>query len=378
MTHIQKLTVKGYKSIRSLVDFKLRPLNVLIGANGAGKSNFISLFRFLASVVGDNFAVDVQKSGGPDSLLYYGRKATPQLEIDIQFSAMEGQTGTFENGYRITLEATQDNRMIFSREQATVRGMEYAAPKLYPLGAGHDTAKIRTDKGTQSATVSRYVREKLQIWRQYHFHDTGDTAAVKQRHAVSDNLRLKPDAANLAAYLRMLKMSPDYEGSYERIVDMIRRAAPFFGDFVFRAGDSEYIELEWTERGQPDTPWKAHVLSDGTLRFICLTTLLLQPAKLLPDTVLIDEPELGLHPFAINLLADMLQEVAETKQVIVSTQSVELLNSFSAEDVVVVQREQDETVFKRLDESDLSDWLAEDYSLGELWKRNILGGRPTR
>lgn len=378
MTHIHKLTVNGYKSIKSLVEFELRPLNVLIGANGAGKSNFISLFRFLASVVGDNFAVDVQKSGGPDSVLYYGRKVTPRLEIEIQFSAMEGQTGTFENGYRITLEATQDNRLIFSREQATLRALEYTSPRLYALGAGHESAKIRVDKGTPSATVSRYVREKLQIWRQYHFHDTGDTAAVKQAHMVSDNLRLKPDAANLAAYLRMLKSTPEYESSYDRIVDTVRRAAPFFGDFVFRPEASEYIQLEWTERGQPDTPWKAHVLSDGTLRFICLTTLLLQPARLLPDTVLIDEPELGLHPFAINLLADMLQEVAETKQVIVSTQSVELLNSFAAEDVVVVQREQDATVFKRLDSGELKDWLEDDYTLGELWKRNILGGRPTR
>jgi predicted ATPase len=118
------------------------------------------------------------------------------------------------------------------------------------------------------------------------------------------------------------------------------------------------------------------VLSDGTLRFICLTTLLLQPKSLLPDTLLIDEPELGLHPFAINLLADMLQEAAESKQVIVSTQSVELLNAFQPEDVVVVQREEDASVFKRLDKAALSDWLADDYSLGELWKRNILGGRP--
>ena len=167
---------------------------------------------------------------------------------------------------------------------------------------------------------------------------------------------------------------------YLRIVDTIRLAAPFFGDFVFRDDETEYIELEWSERGKPDTLWKAHMLSDGTLRFICLTTLLLQPTNLLPDTVLIDEPELGLHPFAINLLADMLQQVAETRQVIVSTQSVELLNAFAPEDIVVVQREQDETVLKRLSSLELADWLNDDYhySLGELWQRNILGGRPSR
>jgi predicted ATPase len=375
MTHIHKLTVKGYKSIRSLEGFELRNLNVLIGANGAGKSNFIGLFRFLASVVGDNFAVDVQKWGGPEALLHYGTKVTPRMDLEILFSPNDGRTSSFENGYCVTLEATQDNRLIFSRETPTVKGDRF---KAYSLGAGHDSARIRTDKDSRSATVSRYVLEKLRLWRQYHFHDTGDTAAVKRIHAINDNLRLKPDAANLAAYLRKLKTTPVWESSHDRIVETIRRAAPFFGDFVFRDEGSEFIELEWTERGRPDTPWKAHVLSDGTLRFICLTTLLLQPKDLLPDTVLIDEPELGLHPFAINLLAEMLKEAAESKQVIVSTQSAELLNNFQPDDVVVVQREGEASVFKRLDAEDLADWLADEYSLGELWKRNVLGGRPTR
>lgn len=375
MTQIDTLTVKGFKSIANLEKFALRSLNVLIGANGAGKSNFIGLFRFLAAVVGDNFPVEVQKWGGPEALLHYGRKVTPQMDLEIQFTPTQSWNAQFENGYRLTLQATQDNRLIFSREETTVQGHYF---KAYPLGIGHESARIRTDKEGPSATVSRYVLEKLQIWRQYHFHDTGDTAAVKRVHAVNDNLRLKPDAANLAAYLRKLKTTPAYERSYDRIVETIRRTAPFFGDFIFRDEPSEYIELEWSERGRPDTPWKAHVLSDGTLRFICLTTLLLQPKSLLPDTILIDEPELGLHPFAINLLAEMLKEAAEIKQVIVSTQSVELLNNFEPEDVVVVQREDDASVFKRLDATELQDWLSEDYSLGELWKRNILGGRPTR
>ena len=201
-------------------------------------------------------------------------------------------------------------------------------------------------------------------------------------HQANDTIRLKPDAANLAAYLRKLKTTPFWESSYQRIVETIRLAAPFFGDFVIRDDEPDgaaptTVELEWTERGRPDTPWKAHVLSDGTLRFICLATLLLQPPQLMPDIILIDEPELGLHPYAINLLAQMLKRAAETKQVIVSTQSVELLNAMSPEDVVVAGRDNGATTLTRLDPADLTDWL-EDYSLGELWKRNVLGGRPTR
>jgi len=198
---------------------------------------------------------------------------------------------------------------------------------------------------------------------------------VKRPHGSNDNLRLKPAADNLAAYLAKLKKA--FPDAYQRIVDTIKLAAPFFGGFVIRDPLPENIELEWFEQTDPDTPYKAHVLSDGTLRFICLTTLLMQPTHLLPDMVLIDEPELGLHPYAINLLADMLKQVAETKQVIVSTQSVELLSAFEPQDVVVVERESGATVLKRLDAGELNDWL-EDYNLGDLWKRNVLGGRPTR
>jgi predicted ATPase len=376
MTQVQTITVKGYKSIRVLEKFELRPLNILIGANGAGKSNFISLFRFLASVTGDNFPVEVQKAGGPDVLLHYGRKTTQALVLEVYFSPQHSGRSMIANGYRIALEPTQDNRFIFSREESWIDGEQGIS--AYPLGTGHERSHVVYDEQQRSKNVSRYVAQKLKIWRQYHFHDAGDTAAVKGIHQANDTLRLKPDAANLAAYLKHLKQTPSYESSYQRIVETIRLAAPFFGDFIFRDG-LEYIQLEWTERGQPDTPWKANVLSDGTLRFMCLATLLLQPVPLLPDTILIDEPELGLHPYAIDLLADMLKRAAETQQVIVSTQSAELLSAFEPEDVIVVDRKMDAissfSEFKRLDSKDLEDWLGE-YTLGELWRRNILGGRP--
>lgn len=115
-------------------------------------------------------------------------------------------------------------------------------------------------------------------------------------------------------------------------------AAPFFGGFVTREPVPETVDLEWFEQSDPATPYRAHVLSDGTLRFIGLTTLLLQPLHLLPDTLLIDEPEPGLHPFAINLLADMMKQVSQVQQLIVSTRSVELLNPLEPEHVVVAQK----------------------------------------
>lgn len=363
---LKSVTLRGYKSIAEVKNFELRNLNVLIGANGAGKSNFISLFKLMAALADGNLQTFVQQQGGPDALLHGSRKRTEQIDAEIYFCP--SPTG-IANGYRISLMPTNDNRVIFKREETWINGHHKTGP--ISLGAGHQEAKLRED----GQHVSSYVRGAMQSWRQYHFHDTSDSAAVMRPHGSNDNLRLKSAADNLAAYL--VKLQSQHKEAYSRIVDTIKLAVPFFGGFVIRDPLPETIELEWFEQQDPDTPYKAHVLSDGTLRFICLTTLLMQPSGLLPDTVLIDEPELGLHPYAINLLAEMIKQVAEKKQVIVSTQSVELLNAFAPEDIIVVEREQGASVLKRLDTEDLADWL-EDYTLGELWKRNILGGRPSR
>lgn len=363
---IRTITLRGYKSIANLEDFELRGLNVLIGANGSGKSNFISIFKLLAALADGRLQTFVQQQGGPDALLFGSRKRTSQIDVEVYF---EKNSHMIANGYRISLVPTVDNRLIFSLEETWIDG--HYATKSFPLGVAHDEARLREDL----QPVSGYVRSMMASWRQYHFHDTSDSAAVKRLHDSNYNLVLKPAADNLAAYLYMLQRN--FTGEYRRIIDTIRLAAPFFGGFVIRDPLPERVELEWFDQSDPDTPLRAHVLSDGTLRFICLTTLLMQPSFLLPDTVLIDEPELGLHPYAINLLADMLKQVAESKQVIVSTQSVELLNALEAEDVVVVERVAGASVFKRLDLDELRDWL-QDYSLGDLWKRNILGGRPSR
>ena len=362
---IKTVTLRGYKSIAALENFELRNLNILIGANGAGKSNFIGIFNLLAALSDGILQAFVQKQGGPDALLHGSRKRTQEIDAEIYFD----KNGGIVNGYRISLTPTADNRLIFSREETWIDG-DYAI-RTIPLGTAHDEAKLRFNQ----QPVSRYTREAMKSWRQYHFHDTSDSAAVKRPHGSNDNLRLKSAAENLAAYLAFLKEK--FPDDYQRIVDTIKLAAPFFGGFIIRDPLPDVIELEWFEQTDPDTPYKAHALSDGTLRFICLTTLLMQPTKKLPDTVLIDEPELGLHPYAINLLADMIKQVAETKQVIVSTQSVELLNAFEPQDIVIVERENGNTVLKRLDPENLKEWL-EDYELGDLWKRNVLGGRPTR
>jgi len=332
---LKSLSVKGYKSIRHLESFEFRDINILIGANGAGKSNLISLFRMLSALSQGVFQLYVQKQGGPDALLFGGSKKTEAIELDFVFG---------RNAYEVRLEPTVDNRLIFAKEKALFHGDRDPNHRL-SMGIAHDETKLI--ENIYYVGVPRSVYNSLRQWRVYHFHDTSETATVKGRHASNDNLELKPDASNLAAYIALLRK--DNVEAYNRIVSTIQLAAPFFGGFVIRDPLPDTVELEWTERGDASTPYRAHALSDGTLRFICLTTLLLQPEDKLPDTVLIDEPELGLHPYAIHLLAEMIKRVAESKQVILSTQSVELLNEFAPEDIVVVDRVDGASTFHRLD-----------------------------
>ncbi|SDF79441.1 AAA family ATPase [Paraburkholderia phenazinium] len=362
MPALQSLTVTGYKSIRELHALELRNLNVLIGANGAGKSNFIGLFRMLAEMYEGRLQFYVQQQGGPDALMHFSRKTTDSIHVELIFDRF--------NAYVFDLIATNDNRLIISREQFGAAEKGTLKAKLWYYEGGPESG---LNDAVSPVIQHSHIASVLEGTRVYHFHDTGEKAKVKQSHAINDTLRLKVDGANLAAYLHMLKT--EHADSYSQIVDTVRLVAPFFDDFVFRTDPTSKIQLEWTERGDPDTPFTAHALSDGTLRFICLSTLLLQPWDLMPATILIDEPELGLHPYAINLLADLLKRASEQKQLIVSTQSVELLNRMEPEDVIVVDRKDNASTFHRLDATQLQDWL-DDYSLGDLWKQNVLGGRP--
>jgi predicted ATPase len=359
LSTLDRITIRGYKSIRSLEGFELRRMTLLIGANGAGKSNFISLFRMLAELFDQRLQLFVQEQDGPDALLFGTRKRTEQLEAELYFG---------RNGYRFAL-VPAGKRLVFAREETYFLGDLTSVWR--PLGSGHEEARI----SVADDSFAPYVRKGVSSWRIYHFHDTSTSSPIRQAQAVRDNLRLKPDAGNLAAFLRHLRER--FPTHYQKIIEIVRRVAPFFGDFVYREELGEQIELEWREVDDPDTVRGPRQLSDGTLRFICLATLLLQPANLRPATILIDEPELGLHPFALSVLAALLRQASETCQLIVSTQSVELVNEFAPEDVIVVSRRDGASDLVRLDAERLQEWL-EDYALGDLWKMNVLGGRPSR
>ncbi len=356
---LSRIVLHGFKSIHEC-DISLSNLNILIGPNGAGKSNFINFFRMIQQILEGGLQRYVSKQGGPDALLHFGRKKTEKLSAELYFG---------NNGYKFTLEPTQDNRMMFAEEN-----FWWDRRGNWSTSSGHFETEVDSQKDRTG--IYKYTVPAMKSWRLYHFHDTSESATVKQRHGINDNLYLRPDARNLAAFLYLLQKQ--HPSNYKRIVKTIRLVAPFFGDFFLRPqpDNKDQIELEWIEKGE-DTPFKAHLLSDGTIRFICLTTVLMQPEELQPETILIDEPELGLHPFAIHLLASLLRSASKKRQVIVSTQSTDLLSEFSLEDVIVADRAGGCTHLHRLDPEELKNWLDE-YSLGELWQKNLLGGRPTR
>ncbi len=361
---ISNIHFHSFKSIKE-IDFDLKNLNVLIGANGAGKSNFISFFEFLNNLYNQNLQNYVTEQGGCENILHFGTKHSFQLYCKI----------TFENTnfYEFILKPTQSNNFFFEYETSAFNlnyNLQSTTPdwRRDPWIKGNKESLIKESK----TRIQKYIKDYFRSFKVFHFHDTSKTAAVKRICNINDNSYLKENGENLAAFLYLL--SEKYPLNYKIIERTVKSVAPFFKEFDLKpmALNNDFIKLEWKEEGT-DKYFDAYNLSDGTLRFICLTTLLLQPK--LPSTIIIDEPELGLHPFAINKLAGMIKSASTKTQIIISTQSANLIEHYEPEDIIVVDRKNKESIFNRLAKEQLEEWL-EDYSIGELWDKNVFGGRP--
>lgn len=356
---LRSIEIKGFKSIQHQT-VGLEKINVLIGQNGAGKSNFISAFKFLRNIIEGRLKNTSIKTGA-ESLLYYGSKETKNIFLGLDFKP---------NVYDITLQPTESDSLFVSTEHVGYWGAGYAEPYIEAITISEDESSLA--KARKNKKIAEYVYDVLKEWRVYHFHDTSESAGVKKFSSMADSKFLFEDASNLASFL--FKMKNTEEEYYERIVKTIQLVIPFFKDFVLEPNsmNEENIRIEWQDNFS-DKTFTANQLSDGSLRFICMATLLLQHK--LPKVILLDEPELGLHPSAITILAGLLKKASKRSQVIVSTQSVSLVNEFDAEDIIVVEKENAETVFKRLDPEILESWL-DSYSLGDLWDKNVIGGKP--
>jgi predicted ATPase len=360
---IHSIKVQNFKSIRETEDIQIKAMNVLIGPNGAGKSNFISFFKFLNRVYEQQIQLYISQNGRAENFLYFGRKGSDFLSGKIVFD------NSWKNEYTFKMVPDQTGNLIFAEEWSnfTRPGTTSKDRSQISIGGNPETA-MKTDDGYRN----KYLRSQFKGFKLFHFHDTSFNSKVKQPSGTTDYANLSEDGGNLAAFLyRLQESNPQHFKIIERVIQSI---APFFDKFYLQPDEinSQQLFLRWQEKGS-DQLFTAHNLSDGTLRMICLTTLLMQPN--LPSAIIIDEPELGLHPFAIQKLAAMLKSASTKTQIIVSTQSINLVDQFTADDVIVVERENNQTVFKRQSEDALAAWR-EEYSLGELWSKNVLGGTP--
>ena len=357
---IEEIFLSGYKSIRELSGLKLESgLNVLIGANGSGKTNFIRFFELLGHMFDTNKGLQnyVSAHGRADAFLFRGMKFTPELKAHLKFGL---------NEYKFTLRAADDRSLFYAQESAPFNGPRYG-PIQNDQGGGHLESLVVKNASTDS---KKWVVHTIRNWRVYHFHDTSPSAPVVGLSNIVDNETLHSDASNLAAFL--MRMEKSHPKNFAQVTETVRQVAPFFGEFILKEVISGQTQLLWKDR-YSDLLYYPSQLSDGTLRYICLAALLLQPEP--PSTIIIDEPELGLHPYAIKLLASLLLETSTRAQIIVSTQSSHLLDELTPEQVIVVNQRSGESVLERLDPENLREWLQE-CTLGQLWEKNTLGGLP--
>jgi predicted ATPase len=367
VTQLTSLRLAGWKSIRNAT-LELRSLNVLIGANGAGKSNLVSLFKLMNEMVGGRFQEYVGTVGGAESLLHYGSKRTPVVEADFQFSTDQGQ-----NTYLLRLVPVAGNALLFAEEKVEFLRAGAERPYSRVLGGGHRESLLNqlTDAGD---TTEKFIRGVLTRCRLFHFHDTSLLGPMRRDCLIDANRFLYPDAANLPAMLYLYRER--YPTAYRRIVAAVRGVAPFFEDFVLEPLrlNPRNIALHWRAKGSA-YEFGPHQLSDGTIRAIALFTLLLEPQNDLPELIVLDEPELGLHPAALAMVADLMKSAARHSQLLIATQSTALIDHFEVDDVIAVNLCDGCSTFDRLDPNRLKDWLAE-YALSELWERNVIGGGP--
>jgi predicted ATPase len=373
---LKSIYIEGYKSINQegqTINFG--DITVLIGANGVGKSNLVSFFKMLNHITTGALQSYIASGGFADAFLNYGSKQTNNIKAEIKFSDL-----TTDKTYNFTLSSVSGDFLAFTNEEIKYDNKHSNLHHNITLNSGAresaliDIAANSPDQEHKSLGIE--IINLLQNCKIFHFHDTTDTSKIKIHSYIEDNYFLRSDGGNLAAFLYGLKSNSKFLKYYERIIRHIQMVMPQFGDFELHpaSGNERYIMLNWKDRGG-DFLFGPHQISDGSLRFMLLTTLLLQPN--LPNVVVLDEPELGLHPSAIAYLAGMVKSASQRCQVVIATQSPRLVDEFDIENVVVVERNSNKNCseFKSLDEEKLHEWL-ERYSLSELWEKNILGGQP--
>ncbi len=371
---LSRITLSGFKSIHPEGQtIQFGDITVLLGANGSGKSNLVSFFQMLNHMMTNALRRYIGENGSTEAFLHYGSSKTTRITAEIEFNNPD-----VTDIYKFSLAHAAGDTLIFTDETFSYQHRERENPYERTLAIGQKEAGLPEEIKNPDAKTARVLFSLLKNCHAFQFHDTSKEARIKNKGYINDNRFLYGSGGNLAAYLYAMKNSADGERYYHRIVRYIQQIMPQFSDFELaplRLNENQ-IMLNWREVGS-DYLFGPHQLSDGSLRFIAIATLLLQPPATLPSVIIIDEPELGLHPSAISILAGMIKTASQHCQIVLATQSPRLVDEFEPKNIVIVERNADNrcSEFRALDEEKLADWL-EQYSMSELWEKNVIGGQP--
>ena len=365
LTHIE---IGGFKSISATLPLKLdfADVNILLGANGAGKSNIVSFFKMLGYMMSGSMQMYVAQAGTNQTFLHYGAKVTPCITASLRYESEEEY-----DVYNFSLTHAVPNRLIIKSEDVEWGSLDDdSKPHRSVVTSDYNESGLINS----SHEVCAEIRSLLSMCKVYQFSDSSMTAPMRQASAVDSAHYLQSEANNLASFLYFLR--ENYKEAYQRIVSYVRTVIPQFGDFYLEP-ERGYISLKWTDNTANDYVFNAEQFSDGSIRFIALATLLLQPQETMPHVIIIDEPELGLHPYAIDQLAEMIKDASLHAQIVLATQSPALIDGFDIGCISVIEQDEEKhcTVARNLDSATYGEWL-EEYTNSELWNKNVLGGRP--
>ena len=377
MARLDSIAISGFKSFGTEQQLSLGDVTVCLGANGAGKSNLISFFKMLNYMTTDGLQKYIAKNGMANAVLHFGSSQTKTISFKLKFSENE-----WKDTYIADLMFGMPDSLFFSGEHiiAQQEGHGHDGPiESFLQSAGRYESSLNgsTFENIGVRNTCQVLKTILSKCRVFQFHDTSESSRLRNSCYIENGNFLMSDAGNLPAFLYAMKnKSPNY---YRRIVEHIKIMVPQFQDFVLQpsVNNQRNILLNWIGERGSEYLFGPHQLSDGSLRYMALTTLLLQPKETLPDVIILDEPELGLHPAAIVALAGMISIAKKNCQVLLATQSPKLANQFSADEIVVVNydKQKSESVLTRLDAESLKGWM-QDYTIEELWEKNVFGGRP--
>lgn len=361
---IKSVTIEGFRSLRNIQNLELPQLTVLIGANGTGKSTLIRFFEMLSWMLkSKNLQEFVLRQGGGDDQFYMGSRCTSRIRAEL---CLETSTGL--NDYRFDLAHVSGGDSVIVMNEA-YRYSSHEIPskaKWTEIGAVSKESALLDSEDRTARTITNLLRQ----CSTYQFHDTSPNSAIHNRWDVTESFRLRSDGGNLAAVL--LNLRDTNAKRYELIVRQIRRVLPVFKDFVLEE-EAGKVLLRWVS-SQSDKVFGSHLTSDGSLRLFCLLTLLNLPPERLPDVMLFDEPELGLHPHAITLVAEIFKRLSKKRQIFIATQSPYLVDCFELENIIIASANQGETLLTTLPREQYQGWLDDEYQLSDIWLKHAVGG----